>query len=67
MGRNRIDKRYPRKIQIEIIKSSNLESAIKNTYNSIDNIKFDNMYFRKDIGKKGLDYISDLSLEDNRD
>ena len=32
----------------------NLETALKNSYESIDNVSFDKMYFRKDIGKDVL-------------
>ncbi len=32
----------------------NLETALKNSYSSIDNVSFDKMYFRKDIGKDVL-------------
>jgi len=35
---------------------SNLKSAIKNTYEKVNKIKFKNMFFRTDIAKKGLDY-----------
>ena len=34
--------------------ADNLENAINLAYNTIPNINFDNKYFRKDIGKKGL-------------
>ena len=46
---------------------ANLEIAIKNTYKSIKNISFKNMYFRKDIGQKGLRYLAHLSSEDKND
>ena len=42
---------------------SSLKGAIDNVYNSIRKINFDNMYYRKDIGKKGLDYLGGLSNE----
>ena len=42
---------------------SSLRGAIDKVYNSIDKINFDNMYYRRDIGKKGLDYLGDLSNE----
>ena len=32
----------------------NLEIALKNAYNSIPNVSFDGMFYRSDIGKKGL-------------
>jgi len=35
-----------------------LDKAIKNSYDDIEKISFDNMYYRKDIGKKGLDYLA---------
>ena len=35
---------------------SSLKSAIKNTYDKVNKIKFKNMFFRTDIAKKGLDY-----------
>ena len=31
-----------------------LEIAVNNAYNSIPKIKFDGMFYRSDIGKKGL-------------
>ena len=42
---------------------SSLRGAIDNVYNNIKKINFDNMYYRKDIGKKGLDYLGGLSNE----
>ncbi len=42
---------------------SSLRGAIDNVYNNINKINFDNMYYRKDIGKKGLDYLGGLSNE----
>ena len=36
---------------------SSLESSINKTYSQIKNIIFKDMYFRKDIGEKGLRYI----------
>ena len=36
-----------------------LKAAIEKVYNSISSISFDTMYFRKDIGSKGLDYIGE--------
>ena len=42
---------------------SSLKGAIDNVYNNINKINFDNMYYRKDIGKKGLDYLGGLSNE----
>ena len=44
-----------------IAQDSSLEGAIGKVYNNISKINFDNMYYRKDIGKKGLDYLGDLS------
>lgn len=35
----------------------NLQSAIKDTYKIIDSIDFQGKYFRKDIGKRGLQYL----------
>lgn len=35
-------------------KDSNLQSAIQKTYGEIPKISFENIYFRKDIGQKGL-------------
>ena len=32
----------------------NLETALKNSYNTIDGVNFNKMYFRKDIGKDVL-------------
>ena len=34
----------------------NLEEAISRTYRNVDKIKFKGKYFRKDIGRKGLNY-----------
>jgi len=34
-----------------------LDGAIKNSYNDVEKISFDNMYYRKDIGRKGLAYL----------
>ena len=34
-----------------------LNKAIQNSYDSIKKISFDNMYYRTDIGKKGLEYL----------
>jgi phosphoribosylamine--glycine ligase len=42
---------------------SSLRGAIDKVYDNIDKINFDNMYYRKDIGKKGLDYLGGLSNE----
>ena len=42
---------------------SSLKGAIVKVYNNINKINFDNMYYRKDIGKKGLDYLGGLSNE----
>ena len=38
---------------------SSLKGAIEKAYNNISRISFDNMYFRKDIGNKGLEYIGE--------
>ena len=35
---------------------SDLKTAINKAYKVINNVDFKNMFFRKDIGKKGLDY-----------
>jgi len=37
--------------------ADNLKESIDLAYHSIEKIHFDNMYFRKDIGAKGLKYI----------
>ena len=42
---------------------NNLKSAIDNTYNEIDNIYFEGMYYRNDIGKKGLAHLKGVSDE----
>jgi phosphoribosylamine--glycine ligase len=34
---------------------STLQDAIDKTYSAIENISFESMHFRKDIGKKGLE------------
>ena len=36
-----------------------LKSAINNVYQEIENISFDEIYYRKDIGKRGLHYIKE--------
>ena len=36
-----------------------LEAAIKNAYQEIENISFNEIYYRKDIGKRGLCYIKE--------
>lgn len=35
-------------------KAENLKDSIESAYKAVDQIKFDNMFFRKDIAKKGL-------------
>jgi phosphoribosylamine--glycine ligase len=35
---------------------NNLKQAIETAYSAVEKISFDNMYYRKDIGKKGLQY-----------
>ena len=35
-----------------------LETSIKNTYQEVKNINFENCYYRSDIGAKGLKYVS---------
>jgi len=39
-----------------INESNNLEATIQNAYSLMNKINFENIYFRKDIGKKGLKY-----------
>lgn len=36
-----------------------LQTAIKSTYKEVDKISFDNMYFRSDIGAKGLVHLDE--------
>ena len=43
---------------------NDLDDAIVDAYENIKKIKFNDMYFRKDIGKKGLSYKSKNILED---
>ena len=38
---------------------ASLKTAIEKAYNNINDINFDTMYFRTDIGRKGLDYIGE--------
>ena len=38
---------------------ASLKTAIEKAYNNINDINFDTMYFRRDIGRKGLDYIGE--------
>ena len=40
-----------------------LKSAIDNAYYNVKKIKFQNMYFRSDIGIKGLNFLKDISNE----
>ena len=40
-----------------------LKSAIDNAYYNVKKIKFQNMYFRNDIGIKGLNFLKDISNE----
>ena len=40
-----------------------LKSAIDNAYYNVKKIKFQNMYFRNDIGIKGLNFLEDISNE----
>ena len=37
-------------------KGKTLQIAIDSAYKTINKIKFNDMYYRKDIGKKGLNY-----------
>ena len=40
-----------------------LKSAIDNAYYNVEKIKFQNMYFRNDIGIKGLNFLKNISNE----
>ena len=40
-----------------------LKSAIDNAYYNVKKIKFQNMYFRNDIGIKGLNFLKDITNE----
>ena len=40
---------------------STLSKAIKNAYLNIDKIEFEDMYYRTDIGQKGLNYLKELN------
>ena len=40
-----------------------LEGAISNAYENVKKINFENMYYRTDIGKKGLTYLKGVSDE----
>ena len=40
-----------------------LKEAISNAYRNVKKINFDNMYYRNDIGKKGLVYLKGVSNE----
>ena len=40
-----------------------LKSAIDNAYYNVKKIKFQNMYFRNDIGIKGLNFLKNISNE----
>jgi len=35
----------------------NIEEAIKKSYKSVENVKFKEMHYRKDIGQKALNVI----------
>ncbi len=39
-------------------KADTLKKAIEKAYSAVEKIFFENMYYRKDIGKKGLNYTS---------
>ncbi len=43
---------------------NDLESAIENSYQIIDKIHFDGMYYRKDIGQKGMKYLTESVEEE---
>ena len=43
--------------------SDTTEEAISDAYKNIKKINFDNMYYRTDIGKKGLVYLKGVSDE----
>jgi phosphoribosylamine--glycine ligase len=43
-----------RVINVVGISSSSLKDAIKNAYNNVDKINFENKYYRTDIGQKGM-------------
>jgi phosphoribosylamine--glycine ligase len=43
-----------------IEQSGNLEKAIEEVYKSVDKIKFDGAYFRRDIGQKALKNVKTL-------
>ena len=38
-------------------KADNLEKAIEKSYSAVSKIRFDNAYYRKDIGKKALEAL----------
>ncbi|MCH8927607.1 MAG: phosphoribosylamine--glycine ligase [Candidatus Marinimicrobia bacterium] len=40
-----------------------LERSIENSYAALSHINFDGMHYRKDIGQKGLDYISNGKMK----
>ena len=40
-----------------------LKGAISNAYENVKKINFENMYYRTDIGKKGLTYLKGVSDE----
>ena len=40
-----------------------LNNAIKNAYGNVKKIHFQDMYFRTDIGQKGLKYLRGISDE----
>jgi len=46
---------------------NDLDDAIADAYENVKKIQFEGMYFRKDIGKKGLTYKSKNILEDKND
>ena len=50
-------------LEKEVKKTFSLEPVIENTYQNVKRINFDNMYYRTDIGKKGLIYLKGASNE----
>jgi len=40
-------------------KGASLKEAIANTYKGVEKVSFENAYYRKDIGNKGLSYFSE--------
>lgn len=41
-----------------VCSGATLDDAIRNTYREVEKISFDGMYYREDIGHKGLKHLN---------